>query len=178
MTPPQDPTPFGCDSFDHLLGLDPAPSDWIETSQADVDAHAATAGDGGWIHNDVERSAAGPYGSTLLQGTLMQANLPRMIRGALDWPTEGILNRFHYGYDRVRFVNQVPTGSRIRGQFALTGVVPKADDGRDVLARLGCTIEAELADGTIRTAVVADMLAYFVADRAADQADDGSADGA
>ena len=156
---------FGCSSFDHLLGIEPATSPWFDTSQADVDAHATTAGDGGWIHNDVERSAAGPYGSTLVQGSLMQANLPRMVRGALDWPTDGILNRFHYGYDRVRFVHQVPTGSRIPGRFVLAEVAPRADDGRDVLARIGCTIEAELPDGRVVPAVVADMLAYFVAER-------------
>jgi acyl dehydratase len=45
-------TPFGCTSFDHLLGVEPATSPWIETSQADVDAHTAAAGDSGWIHND------------------------------------------------------------------------------------------------------------------------------
>ena len=38
-----------------------------------MDAHAETVGDGGWIHNDVERSAAGPYDGTLLQGSLMLA---------------------------------------------------------------------------------------------------------
>ena len=167
MASPDHPTPFGCASFAHLLGLEPATSPWIETNQVDVDTHAATVGDHGWIHNDLERSTAGPYGTTLLQGSLMLANLARMVRGTIEWPTESILNRFHYGFDRIRFVHQVPTGSRIRCRLTLTDVTPKADDGRDVLARLGCTIEAELPDESIQTAVVADMLAYFVADRAA-----------
>ncbi|MEE2631670.1 MAG: dehydratase, partial [Actinomycetota bacterium] len=73
-----------------LVGTERGTSCWFETSQADVDAHAETVGDGGWIHNDVERSAAGPYGGTLLQGSLMLANLARMARD-LEWPTEGIL---------------------------------------------------------------------------------------
>jgi acyl dehydratase len=47
-------TPFDCASFDHLLGFEPTASSWIETSQADVDAHSATTGDSGWIHDDVE----------------------------------------------------------------------------------------------------------------------------
>jgi hypothetical protein len=47
-------TPFGCASFDHLLGFEPTASTCIETCQADVDAHATTAGDSGWIHDDVE----------------------------------------------------------------------------------------------------------------------------
>ena len=104
-----------------LVGTDRGTSSWFETSQADVDAHAETVGDGGWIHNDVERSAAGPYGGTLLQGSLMLANLARMARD-LEWPTEGILNRFHYGFDRIRFVSPVPVGSRVRGHFTVSAV--------------------------------------------------------
>ncbi len=139
-----------------LVGTDRGTSSWFETSQADVDAHAETVGDGGWIHNDVERSAAGPYGGTLLQGSLMLANLARMARD-LEWPTEGILNRFHYGFDRI--------GSRIRGRFAVTGATPRGADGLDTLVRMSATVEAELPDGSIETAVVAEMLAYFVAER-------------
>ena len=147
-----------------LVGTERGTSCWFETSQADVDTHAETVGDGGWIHNDVKRSAAGPYGGTLLQGSLMLANLARMARD-LEWPTVGILNRFHYGFDRVRFVHQVPTGSRIRGRFAVTEAIPKGDDGLDTLIRMSSTIEAELPNGRIVTAVVAEMLAYFVAER-------------
>ena len=147
-----------------LVGTDRGTSRWFETSQADVDTHAETVGDGGWIHNDVEQSATGPYGDTLLQGSLMISNLARMARD-LEWPTVGILNRFHYGFDRVRFVHQVPTGSRIRGRFAVTGAIPKGDDGLDTLVTMSATIEAELPNGRIVTAVVAEMLAYFVAER-------------
>ncbi len=157
--------PFSHLVFDGLVGTEVGVSDWVPTSQADVDAHAATVGDGGWIHDDVERSAAGPYGGTLLQGSLMVANLARLVRGSVDWPTEGILNRFHYGFDRVRFIHQVPTGSDIRGRFTLIEVVPRRDDGRDALARIGGTIEARLSDGRIVEAVVIEMLVYFVAER-------------
>ncbi len=60
---------------------------------------------------------------------------------------------------------QVPTGSRIRGRFTVTGATPKGADGLDTLIRTSATIEAELPDGSIETAVVAEMLAYFVAER-------------
>ena len=43
-----------------------------------MDAHAETVGDGGWIHNDVERSAAGPC-----DGTLLQASRPPGLQGSL-----------------------------------------------------------------------------------------------
>lgn len=142
-----------------LVGTELGASRWFDTSQADVDAHAATVGDGGWIHNDVEASATGPYGSTLLQGSFMLASLSRMARD-LRLPAEGVLNRFNYGFDRVRFVSQVPTGTRIRGRFALVSVEPRNDG--DELVRVDATIEAE---GIDKPAVVAEWLFYLRYDR-------------
>jgi acyl dehydratase len=42
----------------NLVGTDRGTSRWFETSQADVDAHAETVGDGGWIHNDKAEATA------------------------------------------------------------------------------------------------------------------------
>ena len=140
--------------FEPLVGTEVGVSRWFETSQADVDAFTDVVGDGGWIHNDVEAATAGPYGGTLLQGFYMLSNLSRMARD-LRLPTEGVLNRFNYGFDRVRFVSQGPTGTRIRGRFTVTGVEPRNDG--DELVRLHATVEAE---GIGKPAVVADWSFY------------------
>ena len=42
----------------NLVGTDRGTSRWFETSQADVEAHAETVGDGGWIHNDKAKATA------------------------------------------------------------------------------------------------------------------------
>jgi acyl dehydratase len=141
--------------FADLVGTEVGVSRWYDTDQATVDDFADLVGDSGWIHNDVERSAAGPYGGTLLQGSLMLANLSRMARD-VHIPQTGVLNRFNYGFDRVRFVTQVPTGTRIRGRFTVAGA--EVRDNGDELLRLTATIEAE---GFDTPAVVADWLAYF-----------------
>jgi len=85
----------------------------------------------------------------------MLANLSRMARD-VHIPQTGVLNRFNYGFDRVRFVTQVPTGTRIRGRFTVAGA--EVRDNGDELLRLTATIEAE---GFDTPAVVADWLAYF-----------------
>lgn len=141
--------------FEPLVGTEVGVSRWFETSQADVDAFTDVVGDGGWIHNDVEVATAGPYGGTLLQGFYMLGSLSRMARD-LRLPAEGVLNRFNYGFDRVRFVSQVPTGTRIRGRFTVTGVEPRNDG--DELVRLHATVEAE---GIEKPAVVADWSFYI-----------------
>lgn len=140
--------------FEPLVGTEVGVSRWFQTSQADVDAFTDVVGDGGWIHNDVGAATAGPYGGTLLQGFYMLSNLSRMARD-LRLPTEGVLNRFNYGFDRVRFVSQVPTGTRIRGRFTVTGVEPRNDC--DELVRVHATVEAE---GIGKPAVVADWSFY------------------
>ena len=80
--------------------------------------------------------------------------LHRMARD-MDLPTEGVLNRFNYGFDRVRFVSPVHTGTRIRGRFRITGVETR--DGGDDLVRTNAVVEAE---GYERPALVADWLFY------------------
>ncbi|MBT3245213.1 MAG: MaoC family dehydratase [Actinobacteria bacterium] len=140
--------------FEPLIGADLGVSRWFDTTQADVDAFAEVVGDRGWIHNDVKASAAGPYGGTLLQGFFMLGCLHRMARD-MDLPTEGVLNRFNYGFDRVRFVSPVHTGTRIRGRFRITGVETR--DGGDDLVRTNAVVEAE---GYERPALVADWLFY------------------
>ena len=145
--------------FADLAGVELGVSRWYDTDQDDVDVFADLVGDSGWIHNDVERSAAGPYGGTILQGFFMLGQLSRMARD-LDWPADGVLNRFNYGFDRVRFVSRVPTGTRIRGRFEVLDVAPK-EDGDD-LVRVRATIEAE---GIEEPAVVAEWLFYIRYDR-------------
>ena len=141
--------------FESLIGTEVGVSRWFDTSQADVDAFADVVGDGGWIHNDVEASAAGPYGGTILQGFFMLSSLSRMARN-LELPSEGVFNRFNYGFDRVRFLSQVPTGTRIRGRFTVVEVESRPDG--DERVRLTAVVEAE---GIDRPAVVADWLIYF-----------------
>ena len=45
-------------------------SDWLEISQERVNTFAEATGDHQWIHVDVERAKAGPFGGTIAHGYL------------------------------------------------------------------------------------------------------------
>jgi acyl dehydratase len=139
--------------FADLVGTELGVSEWIETSQEFVNAYATMMGDRGPIHNEPDSDAAKALGGTIVQGTLMIGSIPAMLRDVY-WPMEGIQYRLHYGYDKIRFINPVPTGSRFRGRFTLEAAEPRGDGER---VRINATIEVE---GSDEPAAVAELLAF------------------
>ena len=47
------------------VGQDIAQSDWLTISQDQVNQFAQATGDHQWIHTDVARAQAGPFGTTI-----------------------------------------------------------------------------------------------------------------
>src|SRR5437868_7171655 len=88
------------------------PTDWLVIAQERVNGFAEVTGDHQWIHVDVERAKAGPFGGTIAHGylTLSLANffLPQLIE------VRGFAHAVNVGADRVRFLAPVRVGSRIR----------------------------------------------------------------
>ena len=74
-----------------------------------------------WIHIDVERSKAGPFGAPIAHGQLtlsIMGHLPRtepVPGGALEGQKLGI----NYGFDKVRFPSPVPVGAKVRATSTL-----------------------------------------------------------
>ncbi|HEX6364169.1 MAG TPA: MaoC family dehydratase [Albitalea sp.] len=114
--------------FPHLADLQPlvgqelAVSDWIAVDQARIDLFAQATGDHQWIHVDVERAKAGPFGTTVAHGFLTLSLLPEMAAGALA--IDDVRMAVNYGLNRVRFPSPVPAGSRLRGRFKLLSYEP------------------------------------------------------
>ena len=54
-------------------------SEWMEITQARIDAFADATGDHQWIHVDPERAADGPYGTTIAHGYLTLSLLPLLV---------------------------------------------------------------------------------------------------
>jgi len=114
--------------FDNLSALQPLVgqeiglSDWITVDQARIDRFAEATGDHQWIHVDVERAKAGPFGAPVAHGFLTLSLLPEMSASAyfVDATRMGI----SYGLNRVRFPAPVPVDSRLRGRFKLLQMEP------------------------------------------------------
>jgi len=89
------------------------PTDWLAIEQDRVDGFAEVTGDHQWIHVDVERAKAGPFGGTIAHGyltmSLVNYFLPQLIE------VRGFAHAVNVGVDRLRFLSPVKVGIRIRG---------------------------------------------------------------
>jgi len=138
-----------------LLGREIGPTDWLEMTQERIDAFAASTEDRQWIHVDRERAAQTPLGSTVAHGFLLLSLLPHFLRKSLvfNFPFKMAVN---YGLNRVRFLNAVRPGDKVRHRAVLQEIRRKGL-GR-LLLRVENTLEVE---GAPKPALVADLLVLF-----------------
>ena len=94
-------------------GLKIGPSDWMDMTQERVNIFAEATGDHQWIHVDVERSKKGPFGAPIAHGYLTLSLAAKLMPEILE--IKGMKMGINYGTEKVRFLNPVKVGSRIRG---------------------------------------------------------------
>ena len=100
-------------------------SRWMIVDQARIDAFAKVTEDEQFIHVDPARAAETAFGGAVAHGFLTLSLLSAMAYSALP-KIEGAAHGVNYGFDRVRFVRPVPSGSRVRGHFMLRAVTPRS----------------------------------------------------
>lgn len=110
-----------------LVGQDVAQSDWITVTQEQVNLFAQATGDHQWIHVDVERAKAGPFGAPIAHGFLTLSMLPRFFESALHIVETRM--GVNYGLNKVRFTSPVPVGSRLRARMKLLACDPIDNQG-------------------------------------------------
>jgi len=124
-----------------LLGQEIGVSDWITVTQERIQLFADATNDHQWIHLDVERSKAGPFGATIAHGFLTLSLLPEMAASAFT--VREARMGVNYGLNKVRFPAPVPSGSRLRGHFKLVGYEP-LEGGAQITVQV--TMEREGSD--------------------------------
>jgi acyl dehydratase len=134
-------------------GTELGPGEWIAVDQARISLFAEATGDHQWIHVDPARAASGPFGTTIAHGYLTLSLLPALAEGLLE--VGGLAMAVNYGLDRVRFLQPVPAGARVRASAVITGA-EQTPLGIRLAQRV--TVEIEGAD---KPALVADTLAVF-----------------
>ena len=117
--------------FDDIDSINAAVSeeygDWgraVEMTQEMVNQFAELTGDRQWIHVDIERATAGPFGSTIAHGFLTLSLLPRLALSAM--PLTGFSQVLNYGADRLRFIAPVPVPAKIHARARLLGANAKS----------------------------------------------------
>jgi acyl dehydratase len=131
-------------------------SKWHTISQAQVAQHAATTGDGEheWLHLDPVRATQEQgLSGTIVQGFLQVAHLVRLCSEAMQGSSYIDSNYgLNYGFDKLRFINPLPTGALFRAQVVRESVTAKGNAGFLVKQ----AVNLHLEDGTIT--MVADWL--------------------
>ena len=110
----------GIEGLKSIEGQHLGHSDWIEISQEMVNTFAEATGDHQWIHVDVERAKAGPFGAPIAHGYLTLSLTPRLLPQILT--ASGFAMGVNYGTEKVRFPSPVPVGSQLRMGAELTEV--------------------------------------------------------
>lgn len=129
------------------------PTGWLLIDQARVNGFADVTGDHQWIHVDVERAKAGPFGGTIAHGyltmSLVNFFLPQLIE------VRGFAHAVNVGADRLRFLAPVKVGSRIRAR----GEIISAEEVKGAIQSVvRVTVEIE---GQDRPACVLDTISRY-----------------
>jgi acyl dehydratase len=108
------------EEIEEAAGEEVGASDWVEITQHRVNQFADATGDHQWIHVDVEKAKAGPFGGTIAHGYLTLALVPWLGSMVFSLQTPGA--KLNYGVNKVRFPNPVLVGSRIRTRVTINEV--------------------------------------------------------
>jgi acyl dehydratase len=95
-------------------------SPYMEITQERVNQFAEATGDFQWIHVDVERAKAGPFGAPIAHGYLTLSLGPVLYPQVVQ--IRGFSMGVNYGANKVRFPSPVPVGSNLRLGVTLVGV--------------------------------------------------------
>jgi len=144
-----------------LIGTEVGISRWIEIDQARIDAFADITEDRQFIHIDPEAARATPFGTTIAHGFLTVSLLSAMSYDAVP-PLQGVVMGVNYGFDKLRFIAPVPSGSKVRGRFRLVSADDKG--GGRWLLKHEVTVEIEGGD---KPALIAEWLGMQMVDQAA-----------
>jgi acyl dehydratase len=140
-------------------GRDEGHGEWFEITQDQIDQFADVAYDHQFIHIDPER-ATPLFGGTIAHGFLtlsMLVHLTASIDQELP-PMDGVMMGINYGFDKVRFINPVNSGKRVRAH----GVISKVElKGAAINSTRTITVEIE---GVDKPALVAEWIGRLVFD--------------
>jgi len=134
-----------------LVGQEVAVSDWLTITQEQINLFAQATGDHQWIHVDVEKAKAGPFGAPIAHGFLTLSLIPQFFQTAFH--IENARMGVNYGLNKVRFTAPVPVGSRLRGHMKLLECTPVENGGMQMTWQV--TVERE---GSDRPVCVAESL--------------------
>ncbi len=145
----------GIDGLKAKVGDHLGYSEWVEITQEQVNQFADATGDHQWIHVDIERAKAGPFGGPIAHGYLTLSLGPALLPQVVQ--VNGISMGVNYGANKIRFPSPVPVGAKVRMGAKLLSV---EDTPGGAQGTLEVTFEVE---GATKPSCVAEVIfRYFV----------------
>jgi len=134
-------------------------SEWVEVTQHMIDIFADATHDHQFIHVDEARAQAEtPFGGTIAPGFLTRSLLSQLFVEAMPRVAEARMC-INYGFEKVRFLMPVRSGSRVRGIFKLLEVTER--NPGELLSKYAVTVEIE---GSDKPALAAEWLGMTLID--------------
>ena len=141
-----------------LVGRDLGTSDWMEITQERVNEFADATNDHQFIHVDLEKAKASPFGGTIAHGFLTLSLITHLLTEHMVVPKNTAIT-INYGSDKVRFLKPVGVGQRIRAKQRLLEVTEKKPG--QWLMKMNVTIEIEAEE---TPALIAEILFMHIVD--------------
>ena len=131
------------DDMESMAGTKLPPSDWMVVEQERINTFADCTEDHQFIHIDEAAAAQTPFGGTIAHGFLTLSLMTKLCSENGVYP-EGIVMGVNYGLDKVRFLNPVRAGKRVRAHTEIMSVDRK--DANRFLVKQAITVEIEGED--------------------------------
>ena len=131
-------------------------SGWLTVDQPLIDRFADTTRDWNFLHVDPQLAGQTEFGGTIAHGFLILSLLAPLRSDTARPRLPGMRLGVNYGFDRIRWVQPVRSGSRIRGNFTISALTP-GDPGQ-LREEMEVTVEIE---GVERPAIAARWLTMY-----------------
>ncbi|QKT08806.1 MaoC family dehydratase [Gordonia sp. X0973] len=132
------------------IGEEIGPGPSLVIDQDRINQFADATGDHQWIHVDVEKATAGPFGAPIAHGYLTLSLIPFLGSSLLNLDFGAA--KINYGANKVRFPSPVPVGSSLSATVTVTDV---AESPAGAVLTLKYVVTAE---GAAKPACVAETL--------------------
>jgi acyl dehydratase len=124
-------------------------SEWLLVDQEMIDKFADATGDHQFIHVNPAMAAMTPFGGTIAHGFLTLSLIPVLTEKSDIERPEGLKMALNYGGNRVRFLQPVRSGKKVRAIFKLLEMVEKRPNQWQQTVEITLEIEGEDKPGYV-----------------------------
>lgn len=130
-------------SWQSMLGQSLGHSDWFSIDQQRINHFADVTEDQQYIHVDPEAAAQSAFGGTIAHGYLTLSLFPNMMYALVTPYRKADSTMVNYGSNKLRFLNPVKCGARIRLHMELAAITEKSPTNTLLTFNTSMEIEGE-----------------------------------